>query len=304
MKKRIGILVFVICLFTVFFVSADAVIQISPKRDKIELSIERTDMAPVIDAIINDGEYAKLDIKEEMMSYIVGEDSDLNRVRKMKFGAYAAVCGDTLYFALEHELDPAYKISECSAKNMWAQSCLLMSFAKSGSTGRTALELGIREGEDHVWRYAEGKDAPDYEYAVKYENGKFTYEFAIAVSSFCDENDESFMFCFSISAGDYFDNGRYAYVQLGKGISGFSTAENADAGKDASLFPTFKITDIPETEPVYTETETEPETEPEIPYSGSGSFLPVAACGAVLCVILAVSGIKFGKKYKDNNYSY
>ena len=306
MKKRYIFLLFIVCLFLFLSAEANALIQTSPKYDKIELDVKKTDIIPVADGIINVGEYEKLDIQEGMLSYIVGYDDDLSRVRKTKFNSYAAVNGGKFFFALEYDLSPEYRIFECSTKNMWAQSCLLMSFSKKGSAGRTALELGIRENEDYVWRNAEGYDKPNYDYAVKYDNGTFTYEFSIELSSFCDENDNEFLFCFSISVGNYFDSGKFAYIQLGKGISGFSTPENADAGKDASIFPVFKIYD--KTEPAVTETEpeseAETETQPAVPDAGEDKNITIIVLFAAVFLILTGMSIKFAKKYKVNYYSY
>ena len=293
MKKRCRILIFIFCAAVFLSFSAKAVIQTSPKQDKIELTAEKTAAPPLIDGVINKDEYVKLNITDDMLSYVVASEADWSRIKKTDFDAYAAVCGGRLYFALEYTLDPEYRKTECSAKNMWAQSCLLMSFAKIGSFGRSALELGIREDEIYIWRLSDNGVSPVTEHKVRYNDGVYTYEFSIDLASF-GGSDGGFLFCFSISAGDYYNDGRYAYIQLGKGISGFATPENADAGKDASLFPLFTVSERPAV--TEADTETVPVTESEIPQSGDDGSVIIAASAGVICAVFAVLSVKYGKK--------
>ncbi len=294
MKKALSALIILICIHAALFCRAAAVIQSSPKYDKIELSVEKKKLPPTVDGTVSDGEYGRLDITDGMLSYVVGSESDWSRIKNTSFDAYAAVCDGRFYFALVYELSPEYRRTDCALKNMWAQSCLLMSFAKEGNTGRTALELGIREDGRYIWRLAENGKDPATEQKVKYENGVYTYEFSVGLSSFCAEEDGGFLFCFSLSAGDYYDDGGYAYIQLGKGISGFSTADNADAGKDAALFP--HITVKEEVAPTETESEPEPDTESEIPHSGDDGYAYVSVTLAAVCVLTVLLSVKYGKK--------
>ena len=294
MKKTVLIFAFIICVSVFISYSAAALIQSSPKENDIRLSVAETDVKPAVDGVISDNEYEKLDIRESMLSYVVGAEADWYRVNRTEFGAYAALCEGRLYFALEVNIGREYIKTECSAKNMWAQTCLLMSFADKDATGRTALELGIREDAIYIWQNAKGREAPLPEYAAKFKDGVCTYEFSVELSSFCDENAGEFKFCFSISAGDYYDNGRIAYIQLGKGISGFYTSENIDAGKDDALFPLFTVAErqTAETE----QTETEPVSEPEIPHANDDIMATVSVIAAVICVITAMITVRYGKK--------
>ncbi len=292
MKKGYLFLILIFCAAFLSYYRAYAVIQTSPKQEHIELTVEKTSVPPVVDGILAEDEYIKLDISDDMLSYVVASETDWARIKKTGFEAYAAVYDGRFFVAVEYRLDPEYRKTECEAKNMWAQSCLLMSFAGKGASGRCALELGIREDGCYIWRLADGGKAPDTEQSVRYDNGVYTYEFSLDIASFCEEED-GFLFCFSISAGDFYNNGRYAYIQLGKGISGFSSSENADAGKDAALFPEIKITERIEETAI--ETEIVPETENEIPPSGDDGLIFITAAAAAICAALAVLSVKYGK---------
>ena len=292
MKKRYLFLIFIFCAAFLSYYRAFAVIQTSPKREHIELNVEKTAVPPVVDGIVGEDEYIKLDITDDMISYVVASEADWARIKKTEFEAYAAVCGGRFFIAVEYRLDPEYRKTECDAKNMWAQSCLLMSFAGKGASGRCALELGIREDGRYIWRLSDGGKTPVTEQSVRYGNGVYTYEFSIDIASFCDEED-GFLFCFSISAGDFYNNGRYAYIQFGKGISGFSSPDNADAGKDASLFPQINITERQAQTGV--ETEIVPETEPEIPHSGDDGLILITVTVAAIFAAFAGLSAKYGK---------
>ena len=243
MKKALTVIIVIMLIQACLFTSASAVIQSPPKNADISVSVYKTDTAPVLDGVIGEDEYQKLDISSSDLSLIVGSDTDWNRARNTKFSAYASVCDGVFYFALTVAIPQEYYNTGCEPKNMWAQSCLMTSYAKQKTNGRNALEIGVRPGGGYyIWNYYNNVrfDIRDSFKAV-YSDGAAVYETAVPLSAFGAENDGSFLFCFCISAGDYFNGERQVYIQYGRGISGFSTTEDADAGKDAALFPTVRI---------------------------------------------------------------
>ena len=284
MKKIVFIIIFTLILPTALCVFSCALIEEMPKDGNIKINVYKTDVPPVIDGKIEEGEYSELNVKKTSLSRIAGSEADWSRIKNTNITAYGAVCDGVFYFAVTLSLDEDHYAADCEPKNMWAQTALLISLAKTGTTGREALEFGVRpDGKSYVWRnYGENGFSADGSFAAVYENKTLTYEVKIPQAEFGAENDDTFLFCFSLSVGDYY-NGRQAYIQFGRGISGFSTTENADAGKDASLFPTLKITE--EGTPEETETEEESGNE-NIP----DTSLDIRAA-SVVCVLIMASSL-------------
>ncbi len=288
MKKIVSIIVFTLILPFVVSVFCRALIEDPPKDGDIRIGVYRTETPPDTDGVIGDGEYKALHIKNSSISRIVGSETDWSRIKNTEFSAYGAVCGGTFFFAVTVPLEKDHYAVYGEPKSMWGQTSLLISLAKTGSKGREALEFGVRpDGESYVWRSFTDRD---YEaggsFAAVYENGILTYETAVPLSAFGAEEDDSFLFCFSLSLGDYY-NGRQAYVQFGRGISGFSTTENADAGKDASLFPAVYILDEGETEPAI---ETDGPGDHEAPDTSLDVRTVSVVCAAVMALSLAGAG--------------
>lgn len=293
MKKTITFIS--ICLSALFLaVRAFAAIQYPPKDTDITVSVPVTDTAPVIDGVISDGEYTRLDISDTSVSFVVGADKDWNRAKNTKFEAYGAVYDGSFFFALRADQPAAYYRTQCEPRMMWAQTCLLLSFGKNGTSGRTALELGIRpDGKSYVFNGYNGSVySPDGTFAAIYENGSVLYEISVPLSSFGAENDPDFRFCFSISLGDYFDHERTVCVQFGKGISGFSEEDNAEAGKDVSIFPTVRI--VGETSPI-TDTEDSGRIPSESPDTGV-DVLPAVAVTLLSAVLSVCAVYSFQRK--------
>ena len=260
MKKTRLITVLSFILSASLSFSSFAVIQSPPKDKDVFSDVYISDEKPDTDGVISRGEYKKMTVPQSSLSYITGSEADWLRAKNTEFEAYGAVYDGTFYFALSTPLDEEYYITECEPKYMWAQTALLLSFAKTGTQGRAALEFGIRaDGAFHVWRLYNGVEyTPENNFAAVYKDGVITYEAAVPLSAFGAENDDSFLFCFSISSGDYFNGERQVYVQFGRGISGFSEPSDADAGKNAALCPVINILeegDEPTTRPVSDETE-------------------------------------------------
>ena len=255
MKKTTFLLLVIFILSQSFAVFSCALIEQAPKDKNIKISVYRTELPPTLDGVISEGEYTELHIKNTGISRIVGSEQDWSRIKNAGFDAYGAVCGGVFYFAVTTALPKDCYVTTAEPKNMWAQTSLLLSLAKAGTTGRNALEFGIRpDGESYVWRdYGGIEFSADGNFAAVYKDETLTYEAAIPLSAIDAENDDTFLFCFSLSVGDYYSGGRQAYVQFGQGITGFSTTDNADAGKDASLFPTVHILSEGETEPEETD---------------------------------------------------
>ena len=290
MKKTVLLLALLLALSAAFSAVCSAVIQSPPKDKDIKANVYVTDRPAVIDGVISNGEYKKLSIPQSSLSYVVGSEEDWARVRNTKFEAYASVYADTFSFALAVQTDDEYYITECEPKYLWAQTALLLSFAATETTGRNAFEIGVRpDGKYYVWRQFTDY-SPENDFAAVYENGVITYEISVPLSAFGAEGESDFKFCFSISLGNYFNNERQAYVQFGQGISGFSEASDADAGKDAALFPTVYV--VKED----TEKETQPEqkddlviTPPDTGINAKPVLLSSAAAAAVslsVCYIL------------------
>ncbi|MBP5208847.1 MAG: hypothetical protein J6330_10380 [Clostridia bacterium] len=290
MKKAAAAII--AALFLLLNINVCAVIQYPPKDTDITVSVPVYDIPPVIDGEIGEDEYCSLQIDRTSLSFVVGSESDWSRVRDTVFAAYACVCSDCFYFALKTQLPPQYYKTDCEARLMWAQTALLISLAPSGSSGRTALEFGIRpNSQSYVFNKYAGKEIDlTGSFSAIYSDGVVIYEVKVPLSAFGAEGKDRFSFCFSISEGDFYDNERIAYVQFGQGISGFSTAEDAYAGKDAALFPTVILTDqsgVTVTEP--------PDTEPsEPPNTGSDLLIwaAVIVASALIASILLANVIK------------
>lgn len=242
MKRSMTAIIVFIVLSSCFSVLSHAIIQSPPKAENISAYVYKTEKNVTLDGVIGEHEYKKTDIPQSYLSYIVGSESDWMRVKNLEFEAYASVSSGRFNFALSVKTDEYYN-TDCEPKYMWAQTALLLSFAKSTATGRNALEIGIRpDGKYYVWNYY--KDAlysPENDFIAVHKNGYIVYEISVPLSAFCAEEDDDFKFCFSISCGDYFNGERQAYVQFGQGISGFSESSDADAGKNAAIFPTVHI---------------------------------------------------------------
>ena len=287
MKKIVFLIIFTLILPTALCVFSCALIEDPPKDDGIRINVYKTDAPPEIDGKTEDGEYKALNVKKTSLSRIAGSEADWSRIKNTNITAYGAVCDGVFYFAVTLPLDEDYYTVDCEPKNMWAQTALLISLAKTGTTGRQALEFGVRpDGESYVWRnYADNDFSAAGNFAAVYENKVLTYEVKIPLSDFGAQNDDTFLFCFSLSVGDYY-NGRQAYIQFGRGISGFSSTENADAGKDASLFPTLHIAE----EGTPEETETEEQSGHEnIPDTSLDIRAASVVCVAVMAAALAAA---------------
>ncbi|MBO4868372.1 MAG: hypothetical protein J5585_01535 [Clostridia bacterium] len=284
MKKAAAAIV--AALFMLLNIDAAAVIQYPPKDTDITVNVPVYDIPPVIDGEIGEDEYCSLQIDRTSLSFVVGSESDWSRVRDTVFTAYACVCSDCFYFALKTQLPAQYYKTDCEPRLMWAQTALLISLAPAGSSGRTALEFGIRpNGQSYVFNKYAGKQLDlTGSFSATYSDGIAVYEVKVPLSAFGAEGKDRFSFCFSISEGNFYDNERIAYVQFGQGISGFSTAEDANAGKDAALFPTVILTDqsgVTVTEP--------PDTEPsEPPDTGSDLLVWAAVIVATALVVAAL----------------
>ena len=283
MKKTSALFIVIFILSFCLPVFCLALIEQPPKDKDIKISVYRTEEKPELDGVIGEGEYKELHVKKTSLSQIVGSELDWSRVKNASFTAYGAVCGDVFYFALSAPMSSEYYITEAEPKNLWAQTALLLAFAKAGTTGRNALEFGVRpDGASYVWQtYGEVDFSANGRFAAKYENETLTYETAIPLSAFGAEGDDSFLFCFSLSIGDYYSGERQAYVQFGQGITGFSSTGNADAGKDASLFPTVHILSEGETEPEETD-ENNGENTPD-------TSLDVKSAALICAVVMAAS---------------
>lgn len=241
-KAAAAVMAAVMIIF--FNIGAHALIQYPPKDPVITAEVTRSDFAPVIDGTVSDGEYAKLSVPATSFSYVVASESDWSRVRDTVISAYAAVCGDDFYLAVEVPMAEEYVKTDCRDRLMWAQTCLLVAAAPKGSAGRSALEFGIRPGDSYVFHLYDGIGFdPEGRYEAVYSDGILTYELSVPMQAFGAEGDDGFLLCFSASVGDFYDGEKTAYIQYGKGISGFSTPDDADAGKDASLFPKVIIKD-------------------------------------------------------------
>lgn len=294
MKKTALFITAAVILSLCLPVFSCALIEAAPKDSDIKVYVYETELPPVTDGIISEGEYTPLNIKKTSFSYIAGDDADWSRVRNTEVKAYGAYCGGTFYFALSAPLAEEYYNTVCEPKNMWAQTALLVSFARSGTTGRNALEAAYRtDGKSYVWRqYGDGAYSADT-FSAKYENGELTYEIAVPLSAFGAENDRDFSFCFSLSVGDYYNN-RQAYIQLGRGISGFSSVDDADAGKDAALFPTVKLLTDGETgEPEETTAEEEiPQTGIDVRGAVTASCFAALSAAVVFAAFMKRSVLK------------
>ena len=298
MKKMIMSVIVLLVLSAGLSVFSSAVIQSPPKDTDITAYVYRTDAEPERDGVISSGEYKKLNIPQSSLSYVVGSEADWARAKKTEFEAYASVCSGRFNFALTVKLDREYYTTECEPKYMWAQTALLLSFAKSGTTGRNALELGVRPGGEYfIWnQYSDY--SPENDFIAVYEDGVATYEISVPLSAFGAENDNDFKFCFSISVGDYFNGERQAYVQFGKGISGFSDESDADAGKDAALFPAVYILNEGE-EPATAAPHTTDGTDTGVP--DTGVDLKLAAVLSISCMAVSLSLIRLILHKKREN---
>ena len=283
--KKTALFTIILLVFSVSLsVFSSAVIQSPPKDSDISADVYISDKPALPDGVISDGEYKMLDIPQSSLSYVVGSETDWLRTKNTKFDAYAAVNSGTFYFALAVSLDKEHYITECEPKYMWAQTALLLSFAKTGTTGRNALEIGIRpDGKYYVWRQF-ADYSPENSFAAVYKDGVITYEIAVPLSAVGAENDTDFKFCFSISIGDYFNGERQAYVQFGQGISGFSEVSDADAGKDAALFPKINIIREGEETAPPPDDNDDPVTPPDTGIDTKPLLLSAAAIAASLSV--------------------
>ena len=296
MKKTVLLLALLLALSAAFSAVCSAVIQSPPKDKDIKANVYVTDRPAVIDGVISNGEYKKLSIPQSSLSYVVGSEEDWARVKNTKFEAYASVYADTFNFALAVQTDDEYYITECEPKYLWAQTALLLSFATTETTGRNAFEIGIRpDGKYYVWRQFTDY-SPENDFAAVYENGVITYEISVPLSAFGAEGDSDFKFCFSISLGNYFNNERQAYVQFGQGISGFSEASDADAGKDAALFPTVYILK----EDGEKETQPEQKDDPVITPPDTGIDITFAIITSVSLMVLSLVVLRLVKLKKTN----
>lgn len=247
MKRCAAIVITFILCTTLFLCPISASYQSAPRDKNISADITHTDTAPVLDGVISEGEYTSLNIPRTSLSYVTGSESDWAKAHTLVFSAYACNDGEYLYFAVTYIQDSASRKAECDVRNMWAQSCLLVSLAPRDAVGRSALECGYRLSKDntqscYVWNnYNNTSYRPDGDFTVAYENNILTYEIRVPFSAFNAVGDDEIAFVFSISTGDYYNNGRYIYVQFGQGISGFSSQTDADAGKNAAIFPTAYI---------------------------------------------------------------
>ena len=282
MKKTLLTIISALVLSVSLSLFADAVINYPPKDSNIRADVYITDKKPVTDGVISEGEYTELNIPKTSLSYVLGSDADWKRAKETEFKAYGAICDNTFYFALTAALDEEYYTTECEPKFMWAQTALLLSFARTGTTGRNALETGIRpDGEYYVWRTYEGIECPlENSFSAVYEDGVLIYEIAVPLSAFKAENEADFLFCFSLSVGDYFNGERQTYIQFGKGISGFSESSDADAGKNASLFPKIRILKEGE-EPI--------ETDEESNLISPDTGLDIKTCIIISAAVMTVS---------------
>lgn len=283
--KKATLYIIILLVFSVSLsVFSSAIIQSPPKDIDISANVHISDKPALPDGVISDGEYEKLNIPQSSLSYVVGSETDWLRTKNTKFEAYAAVNSGTFYFALTVSLDKEHYITDCEPKYMWAQTALLLSFAKTGTTGRNALEIGIRpDGKYYVWRQF-ADYSPENSFAAVYKDGVITYEIAVPLSAFGAENDTDFKFCFSISIGDYFNGERQAYVQFGQGISGFSEVSDADAGKDAALFPKIYVKREGEETAPPPDDNDDPVTPPDTGIDAKPLLLSAAAIAASLSV--------------------
>ena len=287
MQKPVCILSALLIFAVLLQVFACAVIQVPPKKEDIAIHIGTSVIPPVIDGTIADGEYAEIVIPDTYLSYICGSQSDWARAKNTVFSAYGTVCGGVFYFALSTEIPEEYYKTEAEPKYMWAQTCLMISYAKNGAAGRNAVEIGIRpDGEYYVWN---GIADLSNGFSAVYDGNTVTYEISLPLSAVGAENDDSFRFCFSISSGDYFEDEKQVYVQFGRGISGFSSTDNADAGKDVALFPTvFTREHGDDPSDVQTEKNTDPGTSPDTGIDEASSLTVTAAVLAVASFAAAV----------------
>lgn len=290
--KRIPAALLIAVLMSVFLTaSVSAVIQYPPADKNVSADVYHVDAAPALDGVIGADEYRALEISPSSVSYVVGSEIDWNRVKNTYFEAYAAIYGGKFYFALKTRLPERYYITQCEPRMMWAQTCLMISLAKEGTTGRGALEIGVRpDGKSCVWQnYGNVTYSADGSFAAVYSDGEAVYEIAVPLAAFGAAGDGGFRFCFSISCGDFFNGERIAYVQFGKGISGFSEEDNAEAGKDVSIFPTVRI--VGETSPI-TDTE-DTEDSGRIPSESpdTGADLLPAVAVTLLSAVLSVCAI-------------
>ena len=299
MKKTVIMILVLSVLSSVFSLFSSAVIQSPPKDKSISLSVYKTDETPDLDGVIRRWEYKKLDIPQSSLSYVVGSEADWPRAKKTEFEAYASVFDGRFNFALSVKTDEEYYITDCDPKYMWAQTSLLLSLAKKGTSGRNALEIGIRpDGEYFIWnRYNGIEYSPENGFAAVYKNGVITYEISVPLSAFGAEDDKEFLFCCSISSGDYFNGDRQVYVQYGQGISGFAEASDADTGKDAALFPKVYILNEGE-EPVTEEPQTTEQTHIIIDPPDTGVDLKLIIIVSVSFMALSLVVFRFLKLKK------
>lgn len=298
--KKLSIYIFTLILCAALFsFSALAAVQKAPAAENITVDIADADSSPVLDGIIKDGEYTRLEISSDMYSYVVGSENDWLRAKRFTFDVYACHDSEYLYLAVNYKLSTLYYIADASDKDMWAQSCVMLSLAPRSASGREALELGMRINENgvmssYIWNYNGENPYSTYgNYFVSHNGTDFVYELRVPFSSFgASSEGESVALCVCVSSGDYYNDNRYLYVQLGKGISGFSDGTDAVSGKYVSLFPTARLLSS------QSESETEPEqteepTKPNVPTSDvSPAIILIPSAGILLTVPIFAAVIK------------
>ncbi|MCL2517348.1 MAG: hypothetical protein FWF15_02175 [Oscillospiraceae bacterium] len=306
MKKIIAILIALILLTLPVFAGHEP----EANMGNVAYTIQKYAEKPVIDGILDEYSYTKLDVKPGDISYgwsdSVTNGADL--AKNLDFAAYLTYDEDYVYLFLSVDAANYFNdIETFGDGNMWAQSIIQANFAAVTDAGGDRLEYGIGRNSINgelnyiCWAQYPGAAAelnlqPGTDFQIVVTGGRLNYEVRTPVAAFTANGKLAeggqIGFCLVIgmcdkSLAEGQAAGGYLHTQVASGCSG---------GKAADQFAKITLAGVMEGRPVIVE-EVEVVEEPAdvgtpavTPPSG-GAAQTGDSYIAILIMVIAVTGV-------------
>ena len=195
--------------------------------------------AQVLDGVISEGEYSKVEIADGDLSYALANESDLEKVKNYPISLYMSYDADYVYFAATTTAEGFYTTATKGGDfsgTIWAEYAIQVQAATTAATsGDERLELGFgitNEGDSVTCTWNGSYTAEDGSFIVVKTDDTITYEGKIPVTAFGNEQlaeGSQFRFLMLWATGTA---AGYEHTQLANGCSG-------DPGKNVTGMATF-----------------------------------------------------------------
>jgi hypothetical protein len=220
---------------------------------KVAYTFQKYAEKPVIDGVLDEFGYAKIDVQPGDLSYAyndatAGADA---AAKGLDFQAYASYDADYLYLYISMDTKWYYNDLDNGDGNIWGQSAIQVNIANPGDEGETRLEYGLGrnsvDGQQQFYTWAQHSEAAQEinlaagsDFVVALDGSRLNYEVRTPVETFRTKKlaeGEKITICLVMAQCDKAEGeggtGGYIHTQIASGCTG--------AGKHADYFATISL---------------------------------------------------------------